>query len=53
MEEEKNQESEAEVIDDIDCLRNAIEEEKAKAEKYLCNWQRAEADLSNYKKRSE
>ena len=54
MEEEKNLELEFEVSeDDVDCLKKALEEEKCKAEKYLCNWQRSEADLSNYKKRSE
>jgi len=54
MEEEKNLELEFEVADDdIDCLKKALEEEKCKAENYLCNWQRSEADLSNYKKRSE
>jgi len=31
----------------------ALEEEKAKAERYLANWRRAEADFDNYKKRVE
>jgi molecular chaperone GrpE len=31
----------------------ALEQEKEKAEKYLTNWQRAEADLVNYKKRTD
>jgi molecular chaperone GrpE len=54
MEEEKNLELEVDVVeDDIDCLKQALEEEKCKAEKYLGNWQRSEADLSNYKKRAE
>jgi len=54
MEEEKNSESGAEVVgDDIDSLREALKEEKSKAEKYLANWQRTEADLSNYRKRTE
>ena len=30
-----------------------MEEEQAKAERYLSNWQRAEADFANYKKRSD
>ena len=30
-----------------------MEEEKAKSEKYLANWQRAEADLANFKRRAE
>ncbi len=53
MKEEKNQESETIDIEDIDSLRKALEEEKLKAEKYLANWQRTEADLSNFKKRIE
>ncbi|MBE0481316.1 MAG: nucleotide exchange factor GrpE [Dehalococcoidia bacterium] len=31
----------------------ALEEEKEKADRYLTNWQRAEADLMNLKRRSE
>lgn len=34
-------------------LRQALAAEKENAEKYLANWQRAEADLSNYRKRAE
>ncbi|MBM4463226.1 MAG: nucleotide exchange factor GrpE [Chloroflexi bacterium] len=34
-------------------LKSALEEEEAKAKKYLSNWQRAEADFDNYKKRVE
>jgi molecular chaperone GrpE len=34
-------------------LEESLAEEKEKAEKYLENWQRAEADFSNYKKRVE
>ena len=34
-------------------LQEAFEQEKEKAEKYLVNWQRAEADLVNYKKRTD
>ncbi len=34
-------------------LRAQLEEEKAKADKYLSNWQRAEADLANFRRRSE
>jgi len=49
-EEEKTTELEAE---DIDSLKKALEEEKAKAERHLNNWQRAEADFDNYKKRAE
>ncbi len=49
-EQEKTAELEAE---DVDSLKKAWEEEKAKAERYLSNWQRAEADFDNYKKRVE
>ena len=38
---------------DIETLRGALTEQKEKAETYLANWQRAEADFSNYKKRAE
>lgn len=34
-------------------LAKAVEEEKARAEKYLSNWQRTEADFDNYRKRVE
>jgi len=33
--------------------KEALEQEKQRAEKYLTNWQRAEADLANYKKRTD
>jgi len=49
-EQEKTAELEAE---DIDSLKKALEEEKDKAERYLNNWQRAEADFNNYKKRAD
>jgi molecular chaperone GrpE len=39
--------------DDIESLKSILEEEKAKAEKYVANWQRAEADFANYKRRIE
>ena len=38
---------------EIEQLRQQLEEEKEKAEKFKENWQRAEADFSNYRKRSE
>lgn len=54
MEEEKAPElTESEEPGDIDSLRQALEDEKAKAEKYLANWQRSEADLTNFRKRTE
>ena len=39
--------------EDIEALQKALAEEKAKAEKYLVNWQRSQADLENYIKRAE
>jgi len=39
--------------EDIDSLKQALAEEKAKAEANLANWQRAQADFINYKRRSE
>ena len=45
--------SEVAQVGDIDALRQALAEEKARAEGYLANWQRAQADYINYKRRSE
>jgi len=39
--------------EDIGALKQSLAEEKAKAEDYLGNWQRAQADLINYKRRNE
>jgi molecular chaperone GrpE len=39
--------------DDIESLKEAIVQEKEKAERYLANWQRTEADFRNYKTREE
>ena len=39
--------------EDIEKLKQALAEEKAKAEAHLANWQRAQADFINYKRRSE
>jgi len=54
---EENLTSEAEPeitdIEDIEALKQSLAEEKAKAEANLANWQRAQADLINYKRRSE
>jgi len=52
LEEEKEETLELEA-EDIDSLKKSLEEEKAKAERYLSNWQRAEADFNNYKKRAD
>jgi molecular chaperone GrpE len=38
---------------DIEGLKRTLAEEKEKSNKYLANWQRSEADFSNYKKRAE
>ncbi len=48
----KVEQEEAEV-EDIEALKQALAEEKEKAEGYLANWQRAQADFINYKRRSE
>ena len=53
-EEETNKiESEVTEQEDIVELKQALAEEKEKAENYLANWQRAQADFINYKRRSE
>ncbi len=53
-EESQTSEVEPEVAeDDIGTLKQSLAEEKAKAEGYLANWQRAQADFINYKRRSE
>ena len=39
--------------EDIGALKQSLAEEKAIAEGYLANWQRAQADFANYKRRSE
>ena len=46
-------EQEEAVVEDIEALKQALAEEKEKAEGYLANWQRAQADFINYKRRSE
>jgi molecular chaperone GrpE len=38
---------------DIKTLKAALAEEKARAEGFLAKWQRAEADLINYRRRAE
>jgi len=52
-EEGRTSEVEPEVADeDAEALKKALAEEKEKAEGYLANWQRAQADFINYKRRS-
>ncbi len=38
---------------DVESLKEALAQEKEKAERYLANWQMAEADFRNYKAREE
>jgi len=45
--------AEVEQAEDIESLKKALAEEKEKSEKYLANWQRAQADFINYKRRNE
>lgn len=40
-------------LEDVESLKNALAQEKAKGEDYLANWQRAQADFVNYKRRVE
>ncbi len=56
MEAEENEQGEAMPEageDDIPGLKEALAEEKTRAEEYLANWQRVQADFINYKRRSE
>jgi len=48
-----NSEPEVAGLEDVDSLKQALAEEKEKAEGYLANWQRAQADFINYKRRAE
>lgn len=52
-ESEPSEVPEAAVQMDVETLSKALAGEKEKAEQYLANWQRAEADFSNYKRRAE
>jgi len=52
-EESQTNEVELETAENIETLKQALSEEKAKAEANLANWQRAQADFINYKRRSE
>jgi molecular chaperone GrpE len=46
-------ESGVEEVTEIEDPEQALAEEKEKAEEYLANWQRAQADFMNYKRRTE
>ena len=48
---EQDSEKESEGQEITDDLASALEQEKERADRNLANWQRAQADLSNYKKR--
>ncbi|NQT47977.1 MAG: nucleotide exchange factor GrpE [Chloroflexi bacterium] len=50
---ETGESPQAEAAAEAITAEQALEEEKAKAERYLANWRRAEADFDNYKKRVE
>ena len=53
-EEEQTSEVAAEVDEEnIETLKQVLAEEREKAKDYLANWQRAQADFVNYKRRSE
>jgi len=45
--------SDATEVQDAESLAQLLAQEKEKAEKYLANWQRTEADFRNYKTREE
>jgi molecular chaperone GrpE len=51
--EEVQENTRQEPAEDVETLRQALAEERRKAEKYLANWQRTQADLENYAKRAE
>ena len=53
--ENSNNEAVSEVTEaeDIESLKQALSEERAKAEANLAGWQRAQADFINYKRRTE
>jgi molecular chaperone GrpE len=40
-------------IESVETLKQELAEERAKAEGYLANWQRAQADFINYKRRAD
>jgi len=45
--------TEIERAEDIESLKQALAEEKEKSQNYLANWQRTQADFTNYRKRAE
>jgi molecular chaperone GrpE len=53
VEQEDVEQAEVKQAEDIESVKKALAEEKEKSEKYLANWQRAQADFINYKRRNE
>jgi molecular chaperone GrpE len=54
VEDKQPEEIEAtEDLEDVESLKQALAEAKDKANEYLANWQRTQADFVNYKRRSE
>lgn len=53
LNEDQTLEAEAAEAEGIETLKQALAEEKKKAEANLAGWQRAQADFINYKRRSE
>jgi len=45
--------AEAAAPDDVEKLREMLDDERGKAQSYMQNWQRAAADFQNYKRRVE
>ena len=52
LSDDKTVEVEVEQAEDIETLKRTLAEQKEKAERYLANWQRTQADFDNYKKRA-
>lgn len=48
-----NETEEVEQAEQIEALEQVLAEEKERAENYLANWQRTQADFANYRKRAE
>ena len=53
LNEDQSPEAAAAEAEDIESLKQALAEEKEKAEANLVGWQRAQADFINYKRRAE
>ena len=53
MSDEERTAQEEPEVGEVAALNQALTEEREKAENYLANWQRTQADFENYKRRSE